>query len=455
MENERLPADPGAEMALVGSLMIAPEFIEDAITKVSANDFTDGRCAIMFMTILHLHRIAGTRIDAVQIHSQLQSTGKLEMAGGYEFLKEILGCVPGAVHWDRYAAIVRTLSIARQGISEAHRLASALYTDPTTAHESLNASQTNLASLAVDVNGGGQLIRDILPQVLQSFLGSDEQKTEGDVWTHFQSIDNIMGPAHPGNMIAICGHTAHGKSTLGGAIGCNNARLGVPGAIVTFEMTKKEYAARILSNYSGMTEWQIKNASKAGSRATAQQEADFTEAMRIINEDATLIIDDDCRPKVTDVRARLRNYIRQHEIKWCVIDNYQLMGGTGGERYQQMVDVSRELKRMAMDLGIVVYLLCQLHARCLNEDRRPGLYDIEDCKKPSKDADTVILIDWEGHRKRSDAAWIASNTNDLHKVWVNLPKIRGKASGETFLRIDPKIYSFYDWQTEPAQQTMF
>lgn len=446
------PADIGAEMSLVGSMCMGPECIEDVLLVCGANDFTDGRHAVMFMALVELHRNVGVQIDAVQIHAHLRLKGKLEAAGGYDYLSEILGVVPGWAHWAHYAKIVRTLSIARQGITEAARLQAALYTDPMATHDTLNASQTALATLAVEgQTETGQLARDILPKVLAQLFGDDQKQREGDIWTHFPNIDKIMGPMHPGQMIAICGHAAHGKSTIAGAIAANNARLGVPGVIISLEMSKEDYVKRLLFNYAGVTQQQFKS-----QRLSPQQAGNVAEAHRIINEDAILIIDDKCAPNAGAIRAKLRLYQRQYGIKWVVIDNYQLMEGSPREeRYQQLVQASREAKRMSTDIDIVIFLLCQLHERCLNEDRRPGLYDIADCKKPIKDADAVILMDWEGHRKRADAKWCAENPQSLDKVWFNIPKLRGAAGDTGFLRIQPSTYSFYDWQSEPAQSPLF
>ncbi len=451
MEARTPPADTNAEMALVGSMIIGPECIEDVLLVVSANDFTDGRNAVLFMGVVQLHRKVQTQIDGLQLQSLLEHTGKFDAAGGYDYLNDIIQVVPSAAHAMHYAGIVRTLSIARQGISEAYRLAAALYTDPTTAHEALNVSQTNLAALAVDGTSGGELAASILPRVIDRLTGTKKEQEAGTVRTYFNSLDNIMKPMREGGMYVIAALTKHGKSTLAEHILANNASMGVPGSLISFEMGKEEMTERLLFCYSGLTEEKIRSG-----KASPQEQANFSEAHEMIRA-GKIVFDADCRPRMREVRATVRHYQRKYGIKMAVLDYFQMMEGDDPreKRHEQLVQISRAAKRMAKDLRMVIILLAQLHNRFEKEDRRPSMHDIRDCVAPTQDADGVVVLDWEWHRKRNNAAWVGDNELIKHQVWADIPAIRGQQGGSTFMRIQPATYSFYDWDENPAQAPLF
>lgn len=84
----------------------------------------------------------------------------------------------------------------------------------------------------------------------------------------------------------------------------------------------------------------------------------------------------------------------RHNIKKLYIDYMQLITcREGNSRYEQMSVVSRELKKLAMDLDIVVVSLAQLNRELeKRSDGKPRKSDLRDTGSLEQDADIIWLL---------------------------------------------------------------
>jgi replicative DNA helicase len=100
-----------------------------------------------------------------------------------------------------------------------------------------------------------------------------------------------------------------------------------------------------------------------------------------------------------DVRGKARAVKRKYGLDLLVVDYLQLMTGAnpGDSRNQQLEEISRGLKALAKDLGIVVLALSQLSRNAANK-ARPQLSDLRDSGAIEQDADIVMFV----HRDEVD-----------------------------------------------------
>src|SRR5207245_2537600 len=126
--------------------------------------------------------------------------------------------------------------------------------------------------------------------------------------------------------------------------------------------------------------------------------ARIANAMGTLSE-GEIYIDD--RPGVTvlEMRAKARRLKLQRDIGLVVIDYIQLMYGSGRSenRTQEVSEISRSLKRLAVELDIPVLALSQLsRASEQRADHRPQLSDLRESGSLEQDADIVMFIYREG-----------------------------------------------------------
>jgi len=106
---------------------------------------------------------------------------------------------------------------------------------------------------------------------------------------------------------------------------------------------------------------------------------------------------DDQAGTINEIRARCRRQVHEAGCapSLVVIDYLQLLQPehTKASRYEQVTELSREVKRLAVDLAVPVLALCQLNrAPEQRHDHKPVLADLRDSGSLEQDADTVLLL---------------------------------------------------------------
>lgn len=124
---DRLPPhDLDAERAVLGSVLIDPAAMVDALELVTPADFYRQAHALIFRAMTTLYG-DGQAPDVVTVAAQLENAGDLEAAGGAAFVSMLSLATPTAVHVGQYARIVADRARERATIMAAARIAEAAY----------------------------------------------------------------------------------------------------------------------------------------------------------------------------------------------------------------------------------------------------------------------------------------------------------------------------------------
>ena len=110
-----------------------------------------------------------------------------------------------------------------------------------------------------------------------------------------------------------------------------------------------------------------------------------------------LFIDDTPGITIGEIRAKCRRLANSEKgLSLVVIDYLQLISGGknyGANRQQEVSDISRSLKTLAMELNIPIIALAQL-SRAVEgrEDKRPLMSDLRESGSIEQDADIVSFL---------------------------------------------------------------
>ena len=115
------PQNTEAESALLGSIMLRPEAINEIIDFVNADSFYSERHRIIFKTMMELFS-KSTPIDLLSISSRLGEKNMLEQVGGASFLAEIVQGVPSSTNAKHYSEIVQKKYMMRNLINTAQNI---------------------------------------------------------------------------------------------------------------------------------------------------------------------------------------------------------------------------------------------------------------------------------------------------------------------------------------------
>ena len=104
-----------------------------------------------------------------------------------------------------------------------------------------------------------------------------------------------------------------------------------------------------------------------------------------------LYVDSNYYGDIHYIVSSIRKYHKLHGVRIVGIDYAQLLTDRSKDQVAELGKISRELKLLALDLGITVILLSQLNRKAEErEDRRPILSDLRASGNLEEDADVVI-----------------------------------------------------------------
>ena len=98
------------------------------------------------------------------------------------------------------------------------------------------------------------------------------------------------------------------------------------------------------------------------------------------------------------LKSRCKRLHRKEPLKLIVVDYLQLMTAKQATtREQEVSQISRSIKALAMDLGVPILAVAQLNRSIemrTGEQSRPTLSDLRDSGQIEQDADIVGMVWW-------------------------------------------------------------
>ncbi|MDD3036155.1 MAG: replicative DNA helicase, partial [Candidatus Saccharimonadaceae bacterium] len=229
----------------------------------------------------------------------------------------------------------------------------------------------------------------------ESFERIEElHRNKGDIRgikTGYRDLDNMTAGLQRSDLIVLAARPAMGKTTLVTNLAYNVATIAKQSVLFfSLEMSKEQLVDRMLADASGVDAWNIRTGN-----LTDDDFSKLSEAMGELSE-APIFIDDTPGMSVLEMRTKARRAMHEHPLGLIVIDYLQLMQGTnrdGGNRVQEVSEISRGLKLIARELNVPVIALSQLSRSVESRSPQiPQLADLRDSGSIEQDADIVMFI---------------------------------------------------------------
>lgn len=389
------PQNTEAEASLLGSILIDSDAIVKIADIVDVEDFYDKRHGQIYKAIRTLYN-KRSPIDVLTLSDQLRSTEDLESVGGASYLTELTNFVPTASHVERYAEIVATKALRRRLIKANSEIAEFAYKEDKSLQELIEQAEARLFEVSQR-----HTTHDIvsLERILgESFDRLDElHKDKGamrGVPTGFKDIDNILAGLQRSDLLVLAARPSMGKTALSLNLAHNIAvKAGIPVLLFSLEMSKEQLVDRLLAAEAGVDAWNLRTGNLSDS--------DFEKighAMGTLSE-AQIFIDDTPSITVAEMRTKARRESHQRPLGLIMVDYLQLMsGGTrfsneGGNRVQEISEISRGLKGIARELNVPLIALSQLSRSVESRSPQiPQLSDLRESGSIEQDADVVAFM---------------------------------------------------------------
>lgn len=393
MAVKTIPHDLIAEQSVLGAMFLSKLAIEQATEVLTKQCFYDEKNGIIFQTIVDLSN-KKVPIDLTTVTAELNQTKKLNEIGGVEYLTEVVNVVPTAANVEFYIKSVEDNYLLRNVIDTSTEIATLAYENEGEVSEVLDKVEQKIVKVLKNRRSSEfRSIQDVLVDVQNNLaiLAESKGKVTG-IPTGWIELDKLTSGLHKNQLIILAARPAMGKTAFALNLATNVAiNTDKTVAYFSLEMGADQLANRIISSLG-----QIEGQKLTSGNILNNDWKRITEALSQL-KNAKLYISDDVSVTVGDLKSKCRRLATSEDgLDLVIIDHLQLlnMGGNyGNNRQAEMTDISRSLKKMAMELNIPIVALAQLSRGVESrEDKRPKMSDLRESGSIEQDADIVALL---------------------------------------------------------------
>ncbi len=393
MNEKIMPNNIDAEQAVLGSMFLSKYALEKVLEEMTKERFYLASHGKIFEVIKYLAE-KGNPIDITTVTAELDKRKELGTVGGVEYLTEIINCVPTAANVDYYLKIVEEKFLRRALIETATKIAGDGFGSTDNIGDILDEAEKQMQSVIKNRMGTEfRTIQDVLFKAQADLEELSKQKGEiTGIPTGFYDLDRITKGLHPNELIIIAARPAMGKTAFALNLAVNMA-INSKKTVALFNM---EMGAEQLINRMFASVGQIDMGKLITGKLEHQDWKRVNESISRL-ADTKMFIDDTPGMTVSEIRAKCRRLANSSDgLDVVIIDYLQLISGGSkyaGQRQQEVSEISRSLKTMALELGIPVIALAQLSRSVEGrEDKRPLLSDLRESGSIEQDADIVSFL---------------------------------------------------------------
>ncbi|MBO5376169.1 MAG: replicative DNA helicase [Bacilli bacterium] len=439
MALEEIPNDLVAEQSVLGSMFLSTYALQKACDALTAESFHYPKNAKIFSTVKDMFN-KKIPIDATTITTELKNKEILSEVGGVEYLTEIFNIVPTAANIEHYIKIVENDAMLRRLIQVSDDIKKSAFEKQNDINATLDDAERKILSVVNNRRSTEfRTITEVLNSTKANLKKLSTQKGEvTGLSTGWERLDKMTAGLHEGQLIIIAARPAVGKSAWALNLATNAAiNSDKTVAIFNMEMSAESLASRMLACVGHIEGYKL---------ATGNLDDDWDKLDEAISKLSKTNIYMDDTPGITigEIRSKCRRLANSEAgLDLVVIDYLQLITSAanyGGNRQQEVSDISRALKLMALELKVPVVALAQLSrsAEQRKENPRPILSDLRESGSIEQDADIVAFLFREDYYKKDLEK--KDQASDLEFI---VAKHRNGATGTIPLRFQKDISKFF------------
>lgn len=439
MALKEIPNDIVAEQSVLGSMFLSPYALQKACDALTAESFYYDNNAKIFSVIREMFS-KKIPIDATTVTSELKNKEILAQVGGVEYLTEIFNIVPTAANVEHYIKLVEDAAMLRRLIEVSTEITTSAYDKGTDINSTLDEAERRILSVVNNRRSTEfRTIKDVLDSTKANLEKLSTQKGEvTGLSTGWERLDKLTAGLHEGQLIIIAARPAVGKSAWALNLATNAAiNSNKTVAIFNLEMSAESLATRMIACIGHIEGYKL---------ATGNLQNDWDKVNEALSklEETNIYMDDTPGITIGEIRSKCRRLANSDKgLDLVVIDYLQLITSAanyGGNRQQEVSDISRALKLMALELKVPVVALAQLSrsAEQRKENPRPILSDLRESGSIEQDADIVAFLYREDYYKKDLET--KDQVSDLEFI---VAKHRNGATGTIPLRFKKDISKFF------------
>ena len=400
MANRKMPQNLEAEMSVLGVTFFNKNSLEKVCEEITEEMFFSEANKKIFNAIKSLYS-QNIPLDITTLTEELDKKKNLNAVGGIEYITEVIDSVATAANVDYYINIVREKATLRSLIDTATEIITDAYDNEDNINVILDSAERNILSVLKKRQTSDFItIGDALKMAQENLERLAKNKSDiTGVPTGFYDLDKATSGLHAGEMIIIAARPGMGKTAFALNIATNAAfNTDKSIAIFNLEMPAEQLVNRMISAVG-----QIDSKKLQTGQLQHTDWKKYNEAMSQL-ADTNIYIEDDAGITASEIKAKCRRLAASEKGLGLVVIDYLQLVTSGAKRnesrQQEVSEISRSLKTMAMELKVPVIALAQLSRNAeKRENNQPMLADLRESGSIEQDADLVMFINRKDYYK--------------------------------------------------------
>lgn len=441
MAERKMPQNLEAEMSILGACFLSTYALDKVCEEVTPDMFYSEANKKIYEAIFSLHQNK-IPLDSTVLVNEIEKHDNINSIGGLEYLGEVIDSVITAANIDYYIDIVREKALRRKLVEVSTNITTSAFDEETETNDIIDNAEKSIFSVTKSRKAGEfKSINDVMKSTqarLEDLAKNDKDIT--GIATGFYDFDKLTSGLHENELIIIAARPAMGKTAFALNLAVNaaiNSKKNV--ALFNLEMSAEQLAMRMIAAQGGIDQNKLKTG-----RLEHNDWKKVNEAMSELS-DTNLYIEDASGISVGEIRAKCRRLATQGPgLGLVLIDYLQLIDGGSryaGNRQQEVSEISRSLKTMAMELGVPVIALAQLSRSVeLRENKRPIMSDLRESGSIEQDADIVAFLYRDDYYNKS-----ASEQTNISVTELIVGKHRNGSTGTIELLFERTMSNFRNY----------
>ena len=399
-ENKQ-PSNLEAEQALLGSILVNNDIIDEVSTLINSNIFYDPAHVKIYEVIESLNN-KGMIANPITLKNFFEKGNMLNEVGGTEYLVKLTRFSGSTKQAVDYAKIIHEMYLRRQLIQISDKLSIDTLnanSEEQNAETIIESTEKSLFDLAERGSFSQSFLKfnQALDQTIEmATLAMQNDQGIVGVPTGLTDLDEKLGGLHKSDLVILAGRPSMGKTALATNIAYNAAQHILKRqekssiAFFSLEMSSEQLSTRILSEQA-----RIKSDDIRRGKVTEEEINRYIETSRNIYN-LPLYIDETPAITIATLSNRARRIKRLFGLSLIVVDYIQLMRSNSNKndnRVQEISEITQGLKALAKELSVPVLALSQLsRAVEQRDDKQPQLADLRESGSIEQDADVVMFV---------------------------------------------------------------
>ena len=374
------------EKCAIGAALLNAEAADELCT-LSEQDFTSTGHRLVYKIIKTLRK-DNHPADLVTVATKLDHKAPVND----QYLVDCMGEVPAPSNYKMYIQGVREeahrRNLHQQCISMANQVLKKDVDPIAIQQELIQALNKNLST------GSITSLADAFGIMLDSLNGGGHEGKER-AYTGIVKFDRVTNGIKGGKLVVVGARPGVGKSAFALSAALATAKKGTAVLFVSLEMKEDEIAQRIVASEGTINSATIET--------QTFKDEELQKIVLTASNHANLPIFFDTRADTPEKIRRAASTVgSKNRLGLIIVDYMQLMysGLRTNNRTEEVGQISRALKQLAMDLSTPVMALAQLNRESQRSlggrvaNRKPSLAEFRESGSIEQDADIAVLL-WQ------------------------------------------------------------